>query len=165
MIYPKRTAIAVLLLALECMAQPAAELLQKGIYLQETAGDLDGAVKVYRQVTASAAPQSAAAAQAQYRIAEIMLQKGDLNGAATEFNNLAVRYSEHQALIAKMARRMDGFRKPAGGSTGAMQNGWYRNRMTGLGFPLNEPWRIDYDGPSSDDGEMVGLTDGSSVVF
>src|SRR5947209_16155909 len=70
------------------LAQAPAELLQKGIYMQEAAGDVDGAVQIYRQITASAAPQSQLAAQAQFRIAEILLQKGDLQGAATEFSVL-----------------------------------------------------------------------------
>src|SRR2546430_2216182 len=110
MTYPTtRVIIAAVLLAFECPAQAPAELLQKGIYLQETAGDLDGALQIYRQITeASPSGASAVAAQAQYRIAEALLEKGDLNGAATEFNKLAVRYSEHQALIAKMARRLSG---------------------------------------------------------
>jgi hypothetical protein len=30
-------------------AQTTSELLQKGIYMQETVGDLDGAFKLYRQ--------------------------------------------------------------------------------------------------------------------
>ena len=50
MTYPTtRVIIAAVLLAFECPAQAPAELLQKGIYLQETAGDLDGALQIYRQ--------------------------------------------------------------------------------------------------------------------
>ena len=31
-------------------AQSGADLLQKGIYAQETLGDLDGAIRIYRQL-------------------------------------------------------------------------------------------------------------------
>jgi hypothetical protein len=162
MIYPKRIALTAVLLAFHCAAQTPAELLQKGIYTQETAGDPDGALQIYRQITASAPTQSPVAAQAQFRIAEVLLQKGDLNGAALEFNILATRFSEHQALIAKMASRLRGvFNQPAG----IVRDGRYRNKRTGLEFPVQAPWKATYDGPSSDNGDMVGLSDGSSVDF
>ena len=45
---------AALLVAATAGAQSGADLLQKGIYTQETLGDLDGAVGIYRQITASA---------------------------------------------------------------------------------------------------------------
>ena len=35
------------------MAQSPADQLQKGIYAQETAGDIDGAIKIFRQVANS----------------------------------------------------------------------------------------------------------------
>jgi hypothetical protein len=162
MMYPKRFALTALLLALPCMAQPPAELMEKAIYTQETAGDLDGAIQIYRQITASAPSQSPLGAQAQFRIAEALLQKGDLTGAATEFSILATRYSEHQALIAKMATRLGGVQnQPAG----IVQNGRYRNKRTGLEFPIPASWKTSYDGASSDDGDMVGVTDGSSMEF
>lgn len=162
MIYPKRVALTALLLALHCPAQTPAELLQKGIYTQETAGDPDGAVQIYRQITVSAPSQSPVAAQAQFRIAEILLQKGDLNGAAMEFNILATRYSEYQALIAKMAGRLGGVQNHAAGT---IRDGRYRNNRTGLELLVAAPWKTTYDGESSDNGDMVGLSDGSPVDF
>jgi hypothetical protein len=162
MIHPKYVALAALLVAFPCAAQTPAELLQKGIYTQETAGDPDGAIQIYRQITATAPSQSAVAAQAQYRIAELLLQKGDLYGAALEFSTLAGKYSEHQALIAKMANRLRSVRIPA---AGIVQDGRYRNKRTGLEFAVQAPWKTTYDGPSSDNGDMVGLTDGSSMDF
>lgn len=166
MIYLKRVALTTLLLALPCAAQTPAELLQKGIYTQETAGDLDGAIQIYRQITASAPSQSPVAAQAQFRIAEVLLHKGDLNGAALEFTILATRYSEHQALIAKMANRLGGAHiQETGRPAGILRDGRYRNKRTGLEFPVPASWKVTYDGPSSDNGDMVGLSDGSPVDF
>lgn len=157
-----RVALTALVLTFHCPAQTPAELLQKGIYTQETAGDPDGAIQIYRQITASAPSQSPAAAQAQFRIADVLLQKGDLSGAALEFSILATRYSEHQALIAKMASRLRGVHDQP---NGVVRDGRYRNKRTGLEFPVAAPWKITYDGPSSDNGDGVGLSDGSSVDF
>jgi hypothetical protein len=165
MIYPQRVALTALFLVLCCQAQTPAELLQKGIYTQETAGDPDGAIQIYRQITATAPSQSPVAAQAQFRIADALLQKGDLSGAALEFTTLATRYSEHQALIAKMAKRLGGFPSQGPGLAGVVRDGRYRNTRTGLEFPVPASWKTTYDGPSSDSGDMVGLTDGSSVDF
>ncbi len=105
MMTSKFVAAAVLAAALAVpgSAQSASELLQKGIYTQETAGDLDGAIQIYRQIVASAPAQHEIAAEAQYRMAEALVRKGDLTGAALEFQKLARDYSEYQALISRMA--------------------------------------------------------------
>lgn len=162
--YLRRVTLTAVLLVLPCAAQTPGELLQKGIYTQETAGDLDGAIQIYRQITASAPSQSPVAAQAQFRIAEVLLKKGDLNGAALEFSILATRYSEHTALIAKMANRLGGISaRMQSQPAGIVQNGRYRNKRTGLEFPVPASWKATYDGPSSDDGDMVGVSDGSSM--
>ena len=155
----QRIALAALLLALPCVAQTPAELLQKAIYAQETAGDTAGAIQIYRQITANAPLQSPVAAQAQYRIADLMLQKGDLSAAAMEFSILATRYSENQALIAKMVTRIREFRASMP-TAGVVKDGRYRNTRTGLEVPLPAPWKTTYDGESSDGGEMLGVTDG-----
>ena len=43
-------------------AQTAAEQMQKGIYTQESAGDLDGAIAIYRQIVNSgSSPRDTAA--------------------------------------------------------------------------------------------------------
>ena len=56
--------------------QSVAELLEKGIYTQETIGNLDGAIQIYRQILKSAPKQREYAAQAQYRLTECLLGKG-----------------------------------------------------------------------------------------
>ena len=60
--------IAVLLLAAPANAQSAADLLQKGIHAQETVGDVDSAIQIFRQVAASPAANKVLAAQAQYQL-------------------------------------------------------------------------------------------------
>jgi hypothetical protein len=94
---------AIVLAAAPMAAQSASELLQKGIYTQDTVGDLDGAIQIYRQIISSAPSQHEIAAEAQYRLAQALIRKGDLTGAALEFQTLARDYSEYQALISRMA--------------------------------------------------------------
>ena len=71
----RRTGLALLLFAVTSLlttAQMAAaaspsELLEQGIYSEETKGDVDAALKLYQQVVTEAKAGQAVAAQAQYR--------------------------------------------------------------------------------------------------
>ncbi|MGD0498084.1 MAG: energy transducer TonB [Bryobacteraceae bacterium] len=107
-------ALAALLVTL-APAQTAAELLQKGIYTQQTAGDVDAAIQIYRQVIATSGDQRALAGQAQMQIVGAMLQKGDLVGASQEFSTLVTDYADQKALIASVAARMGGGSSVVGG--------------------------------------------------
>ena len=64
-----------MLLAAPALAQDATVLLQRGIYREETAGDLDGAIQVYRQVLAAGPQAKAYQAQAQERLKACLLRK------------------------------------------------------------------------------------------
>src|ERR1022692_1935765 len=86
--------VATLLWGIPASAQSAADLLQKGIYAQETMGDLDGAIKSYRQVLTSYPANKQIAAQAQYQLVLCMVQKGDRAAAAREFDALARNYPD-----------------------------------------------------------------------
>src|ERR1039457_1855557 len=76
---------AVLLLGAPAKGQSAADLLQKGIHAQETVGDVDGAIQIFRQVAASPTANKVLAAQAQYQLVVCMLQKGDRAAARSPF--------------------------------------------------------------------------------
>lgn len=100
--------MAALLLAQPGHAQTAADLLQRGIFTQETTGDIDGAIKLYCQVVESASgnpSNNLYAAQAQYRLVVCMLLKGDPTGATREFQQLEKNYPSQQDLVA-LARTM-----------------------------------------------------------
>jgi Family of unknown function (DUF6152)/Tetratricopeptide repeat len=95
-------AVLAVLLTVPATAQTqpaAAEQLQRGIFAQETAGDLDGAIKIYRQIVDSHPPQREIAAQAQYRLGMTLLQKGDASLAAQEFQRLAWDFPDYKDLI------------------------------------------------------------------
>lgn len=94
----------VAVVALPCFAQStAAELLQKGMYAQQTAGDLDQAIAIYRQIVNSAPSQREIAAQAQYLLAESLIRKGDFTLASQEFARLARDYQEYSSVVSRMA--------------------------------------------------------------
>src|ERR1700723_3237002 len=78
----------------------AAELLQKGIYAQETAGDLDGAIKIYRQIVDSHPIQREIAGQAQYRLGLTLLARGDAGNASQEIQRLGWDFPDYKDLVA-----------------------------------------------------------------
>jgi hypothetical protein len=95
-----------LLLSLPSRAQSPADLLQKGIYAQETAGDLDGAIQIFRQVANSA--NKSIAAQAQYQLVLCMLQRGDRAGAARELETLTSNFPDQPELVGKARKLLPG---------------------------------------------------------
>src|SRR5262245_46487349 len=94
----RRTLLAVVLAALGFVtslpAQTPSDLLQKGIYTQDTVGDVDGALTIFRQVLTAPTSQRRYAAHAQARIVRCFIQKGDMASATEQFNLLARRYSD-----------------------------------------------------------------------
>lgn len=96
-------ALAALVAAIPCLGQTSAELLQNGIYAQETEGNLDNAILIYRQIVNSAPSQRDVAAQAQYRLAQALLQKGNLTEASREFERLARDYADYGSLVSSLA--------------------------------------------------------------
>src|SRR5262245_6677994 len=61
------------------------ELLEKGIYSEETKGDLDGAMQLYKQVVAEGKAGQAVAAQAQYRLGVCQYKKKNYTEANAAF--------------------------------------------------------------------------------
>lgn len=154
--------VAVSILAASGFAQTAAELLQKGIYTQETAGNLDAAIAIYRQVVTTS-PDRSVAAQAQLCLFQALLRKGDLNVAAQEFQKLVTNYSDFRELIVEGANRSHRLQAPPK-QLGTFQAGRYHHNATGIEFNLPAGWSIEGESPSSDDGEMVTFTDDVSKV-
>lgn len=69
-------------------------LLEKGIYTEETAGDLDGAMKIYRQVMDQAVSNQQWGAEASYRLGHCYLKKGDTTNALEAFRFTAAHASD-----------------------------------------------------------------------
>src|ERR1035437_587050 len=100
--------VVVLLIGAPANSQSAADLLQKGIHAQETVGDVDSAIQIFRQVAASPAANKVLAAQAQYQLVVCMLQKGDRAAARTELDLLARNFPDQPDLMTKARKLVPG---------------------------------------------------------
>jgi hypothetical protein len=106
-IQARRTGAALLLLAIISLlpaAQAAtaspSELLERGIYSEETRGDVDAALKLYQQVVAEAKAGQAVAAQATYRLGICYYKKKNYREANAAFQKLLHDYPDQKDLIA-----------------------------------------------------------------
>ncbi len=77
-----------------------AELMEQGVYSEETKGDLDAAMHYYQQVITKADASQALAARALFRLANCQDKKNDLAGATATFEKLIRDYPEQKDLVA-----------------------------------------------------------------
>jgi hypothetical protein len=82
-------------------AASPSELLEQGIYAEETKGDLDAATNAYRQAVAEARPGWAGAAQAQFRLGVCCYKKKDFASGAAAFDQVIKNYPEQKELVAQ----------------------------------------------------------------
>jgi hypothetical protein len=95
------------------MAAPAAqsspsELLEKGIYNEETKGDLDSAIAIYQQLVAEANVNQSLAAQAQFRLGQCYLKKNRSAEAIAAFEKLISDFPNEKELVAKAREYLPG---------------------------------------------------------
>jgi hypothetical protein len=76
------------------------ELMESGVYSEETKGDLDAAIPIYQQVVAAADAGQALAAQAQFRLAVCYDKKKDYAAATAAFEKLVKDYPNEKSLVA-----------------------------------------------------------------
>jgi len=81
-------------------AATLSELLEQGIYSEETKGDLDGAIKIYQEIVADNKAGQTVAAQAQYRLAVCRHKQRDHAGATAAFEKLIKDYPDEKELVA-----------------------------------------------------------------
>ena len=104
--------VAAAFLSTPAAAQTAAELLQKGIYTQDTVGDVDAALAMFRQIVKMPSSQRRYAAQAQARIVRCLLEKRNTSGASQEFDVLVRDYADFKDIVSAAAVALRG-RVPA----------------------------------------------------
>ena len=75
--------------------------LERGIYLEETKGDLDAAINVYQKILEQAEPERSTAAQAKYRLGMCFLKKGKTGEATKAFEDLIAKYPDEKDLVEK----------------------------------------------------------------
>ena len=86
-------------------AESASVLLQKGIFAEETEGNLDAAIKIYEQIATEAAANRAVVAQAQYRLAVCYQKKGSKEQAIATLNELLKQFPS-EGRLSQMAREI-----------------------------------------------------------
>src|SRR5215469_4853207 len=95
-----------LLLAGFAAAQPASDLLQSGILSQDTMGDVDSAIRIYRQILNGGPGMRLYAAQAQFRLGTCLLRKGDTAAATRAFEAVIRNFPEERELAARARESM-----------------------------------------------------------
>ena len=109
-------AAVVFMTVLPAIAQTDSEQLQKGIFAQDSQGNLDSAIAIYRQLAYSGLTQRNVAAEAQYRLAQALLAKGDITAATREFERMERDFADYQKLVSSLAARKRGPSAPAEGA-------------------------------------------------
>jgi Protein of unknown function (DUF3108)/Tetratricopeptide repeat len=84
------------------------ELLEKGIYNQDTKGDFDSAIGIYQQVVAEASSNQQIAAHAQFRLGQCYLKKNRPADATAAFEKLIHDFPNEKALIAQAREYLPG---------------------------------------------------------
>ncbi len=100
-IRPLLLATALACVPLGASAASASELLEKGIYTEETKGDLDSAIAIYQQIVADAKAAQTLAAQAQYRLGLCYQKKNRTAEATAAFEKLVHDFPGEKDLVAK----------------------------------------------------------------
>lgn len=96
------TLVALVGLAPHAVAADAtlSEMLELGIYSEETKGDLPAAIKLYEQIVTEADAGQALAAQAQFRLAMCEHKQGDYAAATEAFEKLVREFPQQKELVA-----------------------------------------------------------------
>lgn len=75
------------------------ELLEKGIYAQDTKGDIDSAIAIYQQLVAEQDINHSLAAQAQFRLAQCYQKQNRTSDATAAFQKLIQDYPNETDLV------------------------------------------------------------------
>src|SRR5213592_313189 len=87
-------------------AAAAAELLEKGIYTEETKGDLKAAIGIYQEIVDDPRADRSLMAQAQLRLGLCHLKLGDKPQAITALDRLTQEFPDKDKLLAIVEQQM-----------------------------------------------------------
>jgi len=83
-------------------AESSAELLERGIYAEETQGDLGAAMRIYEQILTASDGERPTIAAALFRLGMCQLKSGRRDDATATFQKLARRYGDQSPVVAKI---------------------------------------------------------------
>src|SRR5215510_8591483 len=87
-------------------AASLAEILEKGIYTEETKGELKAATEIYRQIVDDPAAQRSLMAQAQLRLGLCQLKLGNKPQAISALDRLTQEFPDKDKLLAIVEQQM-----------------------------------------------------------
>ena len=76
--------------------------MQRAAFAQDSAGNLDQAIAIYREIAGPRTADRALAAEAQYRLSQALLQKGDLPGATEAMVQLSAGFPDQAEQISRL---------------------------------------------------------------
>jgi hypothetical protein len=88
-------------------AESPSELLEKGIYTEQTVGDLDAAMAIYKKIVAQEKENRPAAAKALLRLGLCQLKKGDNAEATKTFEDLVKRFPDQKDQVTQAREHLE----------------------------------------------------------
>lgn len=85
-------------------AESASILLEKGVYAEETAGDLEEAITIYKEIVDDANANRTYIAEAYYRLGKCYLKKGQEQEAVAVFEEMIASFPEQTEIIAQISQ-------------------------------------------------------------
>lgn len=89
-------------------SQSLSEMLEQGIYNQDTKGDIDTAIGIYRNLIAQSKANDSLAAQAEFRLGQCYLKKNQKDAATAIFQKLITDFPNETDLVAKAKENLPG---------------------------------------------------------
>ncbi len=87
-------------------AQSPALLLEQGVFAEETKGDIDAAIKIYKQITGDAKANRKYVAQAHYRLGACLVKQKKYSEATSVLRQFLAQYPKETTLAARARRRI-----------------------------------------------------------
>jgi hypothetical protein len=140
----------VLLAATAVRADSPSDLLEQGIYSEETKGDIETAMQLYQKVIAQSKADQAIAAQAQYHLGACYYKKQDFTNATAAFESLIKNYPDQTNIVARAQKYLDA------ANPGLQPAPWADNEDTRLEVKLGGGLKIGFMENSAAAGETNG---------
>ncbi len=128
--------MAVLLAVTPAWGESTPVLLEKGIFAEETSGDLDKAITIYEQIISENNASRSYVARAYYRLGACYLKKGDGVKAAQAFKDLIDHFQDQEEWVAEAKTQL--------AQLGIQENGLYVDQKDAQSLKIvPAPWKTD----------------------
>jgi tetratricopeptide (TPR) repeat protein len=115
-----RTKIGILLIGIfifgfgiTTQAQTASTLLEKGIYTEETVGDLPKAMEIYQKIISNAQADRPSVAQAYFRLGNCYLKNGETKNATETFKKVINDFPDQKDLAEQARKKLPKAARPS----------------------------------------------------